>query len=218
MLLPRPIEKLVIVGLGMSCYDFVIDQYNNFDTSWEVWTINAGGKCFSHDVVWDMHERGWLERHCANGKGDAPLKRREWLKTHDKPVVMPRRDPEIPMSVQYPLKKVVEMVGTPYFSNGMAYPLAMALCCGVKHLKMFGVDFSYDRDMNTHDEQGRACCEFWLGRLVHSGCNIAHSQNTHLMDANTRADGTIYGYDSKMTFDFPKGGGRGVFVGPDYAD
>lgn len=219
MQLIRPIEKVVLVGLGVSCYDFVQDNYNNFDTGWEVWTINAGAKCFSHDIVFDMHTPEWLEEKVKKrGKPDAPLKRREWMKTHDKPIVMPKASPEYPTSITYPLREVVEAVGTPYFSNGLSYPIALMLVCGVKAVKLFGCDFSYDRNTNTHDEQGRACCEFWLGRLVQSGAQVAHSNNTHLLDAHTRADGTIYGYHEKMEFEFPNGGGKGKFIGPDYAN
>ncbi len=214
----KPRDKVVILGLGASVYEFVTDTYNSFDTGWEVWTINAGAKLFNHDIVFDMHEPAWLERHCKARKTDVPLKRREWLKTHDKPIVMPKADPDFPTSVTYPLKKVVEMVGTPYFANGMSYPLALAMCCGVKQLKLFGVDFSYDRDRNTHDEQGRACAEYWIGRLVQTGCNVGHPKATHLLDSHNRSQGTIYGYEAKMEFDFPAEGGKGVFVGPDYAD
>jgi hypothetical protein len=200
--LPRPTDKIILVGLGISCFDFVHDHYNNFETDWEVWTINAGAKCFRHDIVFDMHTPEWLDEKIRQaGKPDAPLKRREWMKDHDRPIVMPEANPDYPTSIAYPWEEVIENVGTPYFANGMAYPLALAMASGVKQIKLFGIDFSYARDTATHDEQGRACCEYWIGRMIERGVKVGHSNVTHLLDANTRQDGSVYGYHKKLKYE-----------------
>lgn len=214
-ILPRKIPKLTIVGLGTSVYDWVNHQWANFDANGEVWTINAGAAVFRHDVLWDMHTTEWLFRLDDRTIGRA-LQRRHWLKVHDKPIIMPKTDPEIPMSVAYPLRKVIEGTKSCYFATGIAYMLAMAYLCDVEELWLFGCDFSYARNTNTHDEQGRACAEYWIGRLVERGTRVAHTSKTHLMDAHKRSKGLIYGYHEPIVMDYPLTGGRGVFVGPDY--
>lgn len=215
-MLPRKIEKVTIVALGKSIYDWISTTYDNFEgLEGEVWTINSGAALYRHDVVFDMHTEEWIADLDDQTKGRC-LRRREWLKTHDKPIVMPRAMAIYPTSVTYPLREVIERTGSAYFASGIAYLLAMAICCEVKQLKMFGCDFSYDRDTNTHDEQGRACAEYWVGRLVGSGCDVGVSNNTHFMDGFRRSKGEIYGYHEPVTMDFPVKGGKGIFVGPNY--
>ena len=161
----RELDTVTIIGLGKSCYDWVRATYNDFrDTEGEVWTINAGAAIFRHDVVWDMHTDEWL----AQRKDKLPhvIRRREWMRRHDKPIVMPKVVEGVPMSRAYPLKDIYDKTGSLYLSGGLAYPLAYFHACGGKTLRLFGCDFSYDRDTNTHDEQGRACCEYLIGRLV----------------------------------------------------
>ncbi len=210
-MLPRQVDTVTLLGLGASIYDWVNVTHKDFSDQGEVWTINAGGKLFRHDLLWDMHSEKWLQ----DRKCERAIKRHEWLKTHDKPVVMPQALPEFPTSITFPLREAIEKTNSCYFSTGLAYPLAWAYCCGVKRLRLFGCDFSYSRDTNTHDEQGRACCEYWIGRLIEKGCRVEVTNNTHLLDMLTRSNGTIYGYPEPAVFDFAPDG-KGRFVGPDY--
>ncbi len=217
----RPIEHLAILGLGTSCYQWVAATYDHMPEC-EIWTINAGAYVFRHDVVFDMHTAKYLENHKKTSK-ESNLqridRRREWLKTHNKPIIMAQADPDIPNSLTYPLKKVVEGTNSCYFATGVAYMLALAYMAKVKKLGLFGVDFSYDRDKQTHYEVGQRCCEYWLGRLLERGCSIELPNDTHLLDMKHRTTkGTIYGYDEPLEFEFPIGGGMGKFIGPDYAD
>lgn len=203
--------------MGASVYDWVSITHRDFlDDLGEVWTINAGCRLFRHDVLWDMHTPKWLDKK----KLDRAIRRREWLKQHghDKPIMMPRADPDFPTSVTFPLRQVIEETNSVYFSSGMAYLLAMAYCCKVKRLRLFGCDFSYARDINTHDEQGRACCEYWVGRLIEKGTRVEVTNNTHFLDMLTRSKGHIYGYDEPIEFEYPETGGAGHFLGPDYVD
>ena len=219
MQLPRKIDSLTILGLGASIYDWVNITHQDFADQDEVWTINAGARLFRHDVLWDMHTPEWLAS-LDDKTRDRTQRRRDWLKNHDKPIVMPKAMPDYPTSITYPLRQVIERTNSCYFATGIAYMLAMAMCCEVKRLRLFGCDFSYARDTNTHDEQGRACAEYWIGRLVERGCHVGSSANSHLMDGFKRSRGLIYGYHEPVTFDFPTEGTevKGKFVGPDYVD
>lgn len=214
-MLPRKLKKVTILGLGKSVYDWVTLSHQDFPDHGEVWTINAGALCFKHDVVFDMHTEGWIYR-LKHRDLVKIIKRREFLKTHDKPVYMPKALPGFPTSVTYPLREVVETTGSVYFSTGMSYMLAMAFCCDVEELMLWGCDFAYDPKLSKVNEPGRECCEYWVGRLVQKGCRVAHSQHTHFMDMHKRSRGIIYGYDEPVTMDVPLDGGKARFVGPDY--
>lgn len=204
---PRPIEKLVILGLGKSSQDwpgFLCDHPEAWDL--EVWTVNAGARAFNHDVVFDMHTDEYIYS-LPESELMKVLPRREWLKTHDKPIVVPKVVPELPTSVAYPLKLVVEQTRSNYFANGLSYMLALAYMCGVRQLFLFGTDFSYKADdKHLAIESGRACSEYWLGRLAEAGCMICVSAASPLMDTKERSKGIIYGHVSplKLSFD-PEG-------------
>ena len=210
---PGKIDKLAIVGLGISSYDWVMANYHS-PVECQVWTINAGCGTFRHDVVFDMHTPTYLKNNSAT-RIDA---RRAWLKKHDRPIIMPRADPEYPTSQTYPLRRVIEESNSTYFTTGLAYLLALALVSGVRELALYGVDFSYDREKKTHDEPGRACCEYWVGRLIQNGCEVYLTTNTHFLDMWDRSSKQkIYGYDEPLKFE-RKDGRMTKFIGPDYVD
>jgi hypothetical protein len=211
-------KRVTILGLGTSIYSWIDHMWQTFDVESEVWTINAGAACYRHDIIFDMH----TDRYIAQlGDDDTQIrvrKRREWLKTHDRPIVMPKATKEFPTSVTYPLNAVYERSHSMYFATGIAYMFALAYTCDVEELMCFGCDFSYKRDTNTHDEQGRACAEYWVGRLIEKGCKVGFSSDTHFMDAARRSEGRIYGYDEKVEMDFPTDGkGYAKLVTPNYS-
>lgn len=189
MKLIQHVERVTLLGLGSSIYDWIRTTHDKFDTlNGEVWTINSGGALYRHDLVFDMHSGGWIDKLDADIK-DRVLRRRAWFKNHDKPIIMPRALPEYPTSVAYPLAEVQAKAKSSYFTIGAAYPLALAYVCDVKQLRIFGFDFSGDAL-----ESGQACCEYWVGRLIEKGCQVQTSPNSHFMDGINAKSGAIYGY------------------------
>lgn len=189
MNLIQHVERVTLLGLGPSIYDWIRTTHDRFDTlNGEVWTINAGAALFHHDLVFDMHTEGYIDSLDPELK-DRVLRRRAWMKTHDRPIVMPNVRLELPTSVAYPLAEVQEKTRSSYFAVGIAYPLALAHCCDVKTLRIFGLDFPQDQD-----ERGRSCAEYWVGRLIEKGCQVQTSPNSHFMDGINAKSGAIYGY------------------------
>jgi hypothetical protein len=131
------------------------------------------------------------------------------LEKHDKPIVMPEANPVgLPTSVTFPLKEVVELTQASWFNNGTAYMLATALCCQVKKLFLYGVDF-----VGPQYELQRACTAYWLGRLVQSGCQIGGS-SILANDIRRQSGATLYGYHEPIMFEY--GGVEPKFSGPNY--
>jgi hypothetical protein len=210
-------KQVTILGLGKSIYSWISSIWDDFRPDFEIWTINAGSACFRHHLVFDMHTDKYIAG-LSNDTQERVRRRREWLKNHDKPIVMPKALPDYPTSVTYPLNAVYERTHSMYFATGISYMMALAYVCDVEELLMFGCDFSYSRDTNTHDEQGRACCEYWVGRLIEKGCKVGYTSDTHFMDAARRSEGQIYGFDEKVVMDFPLNGkGYAKLVSPNHS-
>ena len=192
--MPRPITDLVILGVGQSAQSWPAVMAERPAYRPEVWTINAGALAFRHDVVFDMHTEEYVYSR-VDGLLDRILARRKLYETHDKPVVMPQALDKYPTSQTYPLKLVMDTLRTDYFINGMCYMLAMAHLCDVHRLVMMGADFFAEKpDGRQFMEDGRACVEYWLGRLAEKGTQVLVTDKSQVLGANVRGNRMIYGY------------------------
>jgi hypothetical protein len=210
---PKPLKSVDIVGLGASVYTLIRNTHDVFPerepNSHQVWTLNSGCKLLYHDVCFDMHTDEYLQAQFdAETKAgkvihpDRVFNRRKWMKEHPgKPLVMAKADPEIPTSVTYPLKKVVETSNCAYFDTGLAYMIAAAIyLCKVESIGLYGCDYSYNIPGQDAKEDGQACAEFWVG--------VAKGMIQ-------RENGRLYGYHEKLAFEI-NDDGTGKFIGPDY--
>lgn len=206
--LPKPVAALdavpahvAIVGLGPSCATFFeLTRRLGGVSAWcdEVWGINAIGDVLRCDRVFHMDDVRVQElRAAANPDGNiaAMLK---WLKTHPGPIYTSVVREGYPGLVAFPLEDVLNRKhdnngGAPYFNSTAAYAIAYAVHIGVKQISLWGLD--YTRANAHHGEQGRACCEFWLGIAAARGIEITIPDTSALMDACEPDERRLYGYD-----------------------
>ena len=189
---PYELETVYILGMGPSGHNYVNHQYHYMrrhkKPQSEVWVVNSAASVFAHDVVFNMHELPGEDRH----------KFYEFYKVHDKPLVTLRHLPEIKNSYEYPLDHIVRTFGTEYFRNGIAYMVAFAIACKVKHIFVFGADYQ----VGTEYEEGRPNVEYWLGRAEQSGIILSIGDISSLCDVNRRSRvspaGHCYGYGEEQ--------------------
>jgi hypothetical protein len=206
-------DTITIVCCGPSVYDWVNYCSREFPTDDQIWTVNVGARLFHHHVCFDMHDDEWLSKMDT----DRIFRRREWMKTHDKPIVMPRALPDIPMSRTFPLHRTVRETSSNYFADGTSYMLATAYRLKPKVLRIFGADYSHNRQKSSHGEPGEKCANYWVGRIKESGIQVEMSKNTHFMDHGARAEGFFYGYTERGKWEFDAEG-KGTLTNLDYAD
>jgi hypothetical protein len=111
-----------------------------------------------------------------------------WLKTLQTPVFMQENYPEIPMSVKYPLARILAEYRR-YFTNQCAFMIALAMTEGVTHIGLFGCQYSHETE---HGVQ-RDSLTYWLGRFEQAGGTVVipAKHNTLLCAPNL-----LYGYES----------------------
>lgn len=193
---PAP-AHVAIVGLGPSSkayFETVMRLGGRKALADETWAVNALGDVLACDRVFHMDDVAVQERRAA-AKPEGNIARMvEWLKTHPGPIYTSVVRDGYPGMIPFPIEDVLNAGGVPYFNNTVAYAIGYARFIGVKKLSLYGVDFTRP---NVHQgEQGRACCEFWLGLCTADGMEIDLPSETTLMDAC--ADGEhpwFYGYD-----------------------
>jgi hypothetical protein len=90
------------------------------------------------------------------------------------------------------LEEVLRFVGPSqaYFVNSVPYVIPYALMIGVKRLVLYGVDYEYP-GIDAR-ENGRACCEFWIGWALAKGMLVQVTESSSLLDA--RKGRVFYGY------------------------
>lgn len=197
----RAPEHVAIVGLGPSCATFFeltrrlggVSAYCD-----EVWGINAIGDVLRCDRVFHLDDLRIQEARAAANPGGNIAAMVRWLKGHPGPIYTSVVREGYPGLVAYPLEEVLNRSedgngGAPYFNSTAAYVIAFAIHIGVKHISLYGLDYTLP---NRHRaEQGRACCEFWLGIAAARGIQISIPDTSSLMDACATDPERLYGYD-----------------------
>ena len=190
-------DRVAILGLGPSLETF-LDVTKRMGGRRglvdEVWGINALGDIIQCDRVFQMDDVRIQEIRAEARPESNIAAMLDWMKTHPGPIYTSRAHENYPGLVEYPIEDVVNTCGVAYFNSTAAYAVAFAVHIGVKHVSLFGCDFTYP---NSHDaEKGRACVEFHLGIAKARGITIGLPNNTSLMDGIATKQDRLYGYDT----------------------
>jgi SAM-dependent methyltransferase len=189
-------EHVVIIGLGPSSsayMDLVKRLGNRHVFADEVWAINAMADVVKCDRIFHMDDLEIQEARAAAQPGSNIDHMIRFLRTHPGPIYTSRLRPVYPGLVEFPLEDVLNNGGFPYFNSTAAYAIAYAVHIGVKKISLYGLDYTMP---NVHSgEQGRGCCEFWIGLAMARGVEINVPEQSSLMDACVSDDLRFYGYD-----------------------
>ena len=183
-------KKVAIIGLGASQIDYVIGVENS--RTWdEVWTINSALSVFDCDRVFMLDPASrFLDSDDAGNQTEVM---RRLLPTYDKPIYTCQLDERVPSLVEYPLEEVIQDQRCAYMNTTVAYSLAFAAYHEVGHVDLFGMDFSYRKNLHFA-EAGRACVEFWLSKCIEKEIKVGVSPRSSLLDSDVPMEDRLYGY------------------------
>jgi hypothetical protein len=190
---PAP-NSVAIVAMGLSNVDYLLTAAQNGNRKFfdEVWGINV-----MTDII--QCDRGFLMDPLSFFLNDPRTEKhlygnyKDWLSRCTVPVYSSIADPEFPCIVEYPLEDVINTLQSSYFSNTVAYAVALAIHIGVKELYMFGCDYNYGGN-NRAFEDGRGCVEFYLRAAQERGITVNIAANSSLLDTNKKPAHKMYGY------------------------
>jgi hypothetical protein len=160
------------------------------DSSWTLASHTAArGKCQREpDWYFDLHrpECFTKERKPWNPKYYT------WLQRLQTPIFMQEERPEIPLSVRYPIERVLQEYRA-YFTNHVVYMIALAMMEGVTTIGLWGCQYGIESERHVQ----RGSLEYWLGRFEQAGGTVVLpvKNNTVLAMPNT-----LYGYESHDEF------------------
>jgi hypothetical protein len=122
------------------------------------------------------------------------------------PVLMWRKHPNIPNSIEYPLREVLEefdiygddmALDQPdirqraYFTNSISWMIALAIKMGYKDIQVYGVNMAQDQEF----QHQRPSCEFFLGWARGKGIKIYKPPVSDLLLSTF-----LYGYDDASSY------------------
>lgn len=212
IIMPRPLDRVVILGMGNSLGTWIHSQYADpfdFDNPrQEVIGINSAifplrvSKCI------------WIDDHQKDQEATGFVEKFGKFKV---PVITSRAYPEYENTWEFPLQHCFDHWNDTYLRNSIAFAVAWALMCfypkmhqyksivdkaryarnenrkAPKRIELFGADFNY-KGSNCW-EKGRGCVEWWLSRAKDYGVSITLPPSTLLLDMQTIAQGEVfYGY------------------------
>lgn len=190
-------KRVAIVGLGPTSANYVQDvdrvgdRYKLFD---ETWTFNSYCNVIESDRLFHMDDVLVQERRAKAGHTRV-AGMLEAMKRYKGPIYTCFAEPEYPTAVDYPLAQVIERFNSLYFTTTPPYALAYAGYIGVEKVNIYGCDYTWEGQASA--EAGRACMEYWVGRMHGIGMVVNVHPHSTLMDArrSRRDDLKLYGYD-----------------------
>ena len=146
------------------------------DPSWELHGHSSGRAWYARelDCYYDLHPPAVWYR---GGKKTAMYPK--WLKANTVPIYMQKKYPEVPASREYPKGRILQEFGypRPYFTNHVAWIIALALTEGVSTIGLWGIEYG----IRTEYQIQRASAEYWLGRAAERGCHIVLPEQCTLL-------------------------------------
>ncbi len=190
---------VALVAMGPSRQEYLnecLNRSSRFQVADETWAINAMGGVIQHDRLICMDALPYFAK-AARDTNPALAGYADWLSKHPGPIYTQRRYEGFPGSVEYPLKEVLKDCGYAYFNNTVAYAVGLALLMKVRHLKLYGCDFTAGQ--HADGQTGRACVEYWLAVACGRGMKVTIASTSTLCDQ--KAGRPLYGYSSPPNTD-----------------
>lgn len=194
---------VAIVAMGPSRNDYLqecVAKSSRFAVADETWAINAMGGVIQHDRLICMDALPYFAK--VRGENPALAGYGDWLAKHPGPIYSQRKYEGFPGSVEYPLEAVLNSLGGfVYLNNTVAYAVALAIHEKVKHLKIYGCDFTAGQ--HADGQTGRACVEYWLAIACARGMRVTIAPSSTLCDQKSGRQ--LYGYSKPPKIEFQNG-------------
>jgi len=171
--------KIAIVGTAEPSSSDVERLYGS---RFEIWGLN---QLYITLPRVEKFATAWFQLHddCAILQRD--YKTIDWMARQKFPIYMIEKHKDVPASVKYPKSEIVEAFGT-YFTNAIAWMLALAIHKEPDEIHLYGCD------MSTKDEYAvqRPCLEYFIGIARGAGIRVYIPPSSDLLKSSR-----LYGFE-----------------------
>jgi hypothetical protein len=150
----------------------------------DLWTLNTELKHMPNvnevDLYWNMHPLG--------SRYETP-EYIEFANSLNIPTMMPQAYSKYPVTIEYPLNKIVNEFQSDYFAVAFAYMFPYAFLLGYKKIDTYGLNMKHSAELYKNLKGN---IEYWTGVGQSRGIEINHhGKHTTLLKTFNRR---IYGY------------------------
>lgn len=176
-------DKHTVALVGLSPRSCGYAPFQNSEV--ELWGENEAHafKFFTRATRWFQVHNSYRQKTAKRGiQGHYDwLKANPWLI----PIMMPKQDKSIPLSVDYPLAEVCEKYlgrlyrggeHLKYFNSSFDYMIALALIDGFERIELYGFDMAGDNEYSLQ----KPSAEFWIG-IASQHAEVALPENCLLV-------------------------------------
>lgn len=197
---PKVPGSVAVVAAGLSHREYVAEclfRGGRRRLADETWAINHVAGVLAHDRAFLMDAPATLQRLARDGELPEAVDFDLWLRDHPGPVYCSATDPRYPGIEPYPLEDVINTLGgETYINSTVAAAVAYARHIGVRHLMMYGCDFTSPGETEALREAGRACVEHHLMGCEAAGMTVTVARGSTLRD--TDKGQPVYGYERPL--------------------
>jgi hypothetical protein len=192
-------DSVMILGFAPDSLKYAPLDANNID----IWALN---ELYMDKPKIAIRATAWFQLHGYEPpkiRDAQQVKNLSFLKC---PIIMWRKHPNIPNSIEYPLREILEefdiygddmALDQPdvrtrvYFTNSISWMIALAIKMGYKDIQIYGVNMAQDQEF----QHQRPSCEFFLGWARGKGIKIYKPPVSDLL-----LTPYLYGYDDATAY------------------
>jgi len=160
--LDNHMRKIAIVGSAPSSRDLAPFD----DDTWDIWALNYG---YNYQKRWDTY----FELHNLDLLPSQHIERLALLKC---PLYIQTPHKRLPNAKLYPLQKVIDYFNTSYYTNSIAYMLALAIMEEPEEIGIYGVDMAVSPEYRAQ----RPSCELFIGIAQGKGIKVTMPREAQL--------------------------------------
>jgi len=182
---PRTCKQVAIVGFAPSSMRDAVHLFGNPDI--EIWGLNQLYMAFPEILPGarppdKRNVTRWFQihhRHSYDQTINRDHSHHEWLAQRREvefPIYMQNKEPDVPMSVEFPKDMIVEKFGN-YFTNSISWEIALAIHEGFEKIYIFGVDMAQDSEYSFE----RPSVEYFIGIARGAGINVVVPEKSDIL-------------------------------------
>lgn len=189
--LPRTKSKVAIMGFSPSTMSDVMHVWD--DPELEVWGLNQMHMAFP-ELVNQKKASRWFQihpKHSYDINVERDRSHHDWLKAQTGyPIYMIEKFDDVPMSICWPHKQIMNTLKTDYFTNSISWMIALAILermhlprevRATQDIYIFGVDMAQSDEIDSEYAEQRPSCEYFIGLARGLGIPVHIPDKSDLM-------------------------------------
>jgi len=156
--------KFAIIAKGSG----LIETPTKWPKDWLAITVSGTHEKYPYsDIIVDMHEYDIVMENHPEVIIDVNKRKIPYytIREHD----------NVPSSKRYPIEEIIKEFGSDYFTNSIAYAIALAIYFEAEEIKLYGASLAWESEYYYE----RPCVEYWIAYARGRGVKVTVGDPRH---------------------------------------